>query len=131
MDRRELEQATGNRQPATGNRQYRRSGSRFARSLSGIAGCRLPVAGCLLPVVFLVLLSSPAATETFVRVLTASATVRTGPSADFRSLYTAQRGEVLPVAERATRGYWLRVELEDGSTGWVWWTWRPRPARRD
>jgi hypothetical protein len=57
--------------------------------------------------------------DAFVRVLTSSATVRTGPGADYREMHSAQRGEVLSVKERGTRGYWWKVELEDGSTGWV------------
>jgi hypothetical protein len=31
----------------------------------------------------------------------------------------AERGTVFPVRERGTRGFWLRVELDDGTTGWV------------
>ena len=69
--------------------------------------------------VVVALAATPAAADPYVRVLTSSATVRTGPGADFRPMHTAQRGEVLSVAERATRGYWFRVELEDGSSGWV------------
>ncbi len=60
-----------------------------------------------------------ASAESFVRVLTGSAVVRTGPGADYRPMHTARRGEVLPVAERGTRGFWLRVDLDDGSSGWV------------
>jgi hypothetical protein len=63
--------------------------------------------------------SNVAAAEPFVRVLTGTAVVRTGPGADFREMHTARRGEVLSVAERGTRGYWFRVELEDGSSGWI------------
>jgi hypothetical protein len=57
--------------------------------------------------------------ESFVRVLTQQASVRTGPSADYRQIYTAERGEVLQVVERGTRGYWFKVELDDGSSGWI------------
>jgi opacity protein-like surface antigen len=66
-------------------------------------------------------LSLPAAAhaDSFVRVLTSSATVRTGPGADYREMHVAQRGEVLQVKERGTKGYWWKIELEDGSTGWV------------
>ncbi len=69
----------------------------------------------------LVLLGAPALAraESFVRVLTQKASVRTGPGGDYRSIYTAGRGEVLQVVERGTRGYWFKVELEDGSSGWI------------
>lgn len=63
--------------------------------------------------------STVASAEPFVRVLSGTAIVRTGPGADFREVHTARRGEVLSVAERGTRGYWFRVELEDGSSGWI------------
>jgi hypothetical protein len=61
----------------------------------------------------------PAAAETFVRVITQRAHVRTGPGATFRSMFLAERGNVLAVKERGTKGYWFRVELEDGTTGWI------------
>ncbi len=60
-----------------------------------------------------------AAAATYVRVLTQRAKVRTGPGPDFRTMYVAERGTIFPVRERGTRGYWLRVELDDGTTGWV------------
>jgi hypothetical protein len=66
-----------------------------------------------------VLLPSVARAEAFVRVLSQKATVRTGPSAEYRGIYTAERGDVLEVVERGTRGYWFRVELDDGSSGWI------------
>ncbi len=69
--------------------------------------------------VVLVLASGVAHADAFVRVLTSEATVRTGPGADYREMHTARRGDVLAVKERGTRGYWWKVELEDGSTGWV------------
>jgi hypothetical protein len=57
--------------------------------------------------------------ESFVRVLSQRASVRTGPGADYRTIYTAERGDVLEVVERGTRGYWFKVELDDGSSGWI------------
>jgi hypothetical protein len=73
--------------------------------------CALLAAVCLL--------AGTATADPYVRVLTSSAVVRTGPGAGFREMHTARRGEVLAVAERGTRGYWFRVELEDGSSGWI------------
>jgi hypothetical protein len=57
--------------------------------------------------------------DAFVRVLTQAATVRTGPGASYRDIHTAHRGDVYSVKERGTRGYWWKIELEDGSTGWI------------
>jgi hypothetical protein len=57
--------------------------------------------------------------DTFVRVITQDAAIRTGPGGDFRTMKTAERGEVFEVEERGTRGYWLRVALDDGTSGWV------------
>ena len=67
----------------------------------------------------LLALAAPLRAETFVRVITQRAHVRTGPGADFRSMYVAVRGAVMAVKERGTKGYWFRVELEDGTTGWI------------
>jgi hypothetical protein len=70
-------------------------------------------------VALLCLAPAAARGDAFVRVLTSSALVRTGPGADFREVHTARRGDVLGVRARGTRGYWLEVELDDGSTGWI------------
>ena len=67
----------------------------------------------------ILLASTTAHADAFVRVLTSTATVRTGPGADYREMHDAKRGDVLSVKERGTRGYWWKVELEDGSTGWI------------
>jgi hypothetical protein len=65
------------------------------------------------------LAARPAEGAVFVRVLTQRAKVHTGPGSEFRTVYVAERGSIFPVLERGTRGYWLRVELDDGTTGWV------------
>lgn len=57
--------------------------------------------------------------EAFVRVLVQRAKIRTGPGAGFRTMFVADRGEVLGVRGRGTRGFWYKVELPDGTTGWV------------
>ena len=55
----------------------------------------------------------------YARVVVERAALRTGPGATFRLVRTAEQGETFPVRERAPRGYWLRVELPDGSTAYV------------
>jgi hypothetical protein len=48
-----------------------------------------------------------------------TAALRTGPGASFRIVRVAAQGDTFPVQERGTRGYWLRVELPDGSLAWI------------
>jgi hypothetical protein len=59
------------------------------------------------------------AREPYLRVIAQDAPIRTGPGAEYRELYRAERGEVLPVLRRGTRGFWLQVRLDDGTTGWI------------
>ncbi|MFT3922844.1 MAG: SH3 domain-containing protein [Myxococcales bacterium] len=59
------------------------------------------------------------ASEVFARVIVETAPLRTGPGPGFRIAKLAARGETFRVHERATRGYWLRVELSDGSLAYV------------
>lgn len=68
-----------------------------------------------------VVVAAPAAAraEAYVRVLTQRAKVHTGPGAEFRTIYVVERGQVLEVVERGTRGYWFRVMLDDGTSGWI------------
>jgi len=60
-----------------------------------------------------------ASAEAYLRVIAQHAPVHTGPAASYREIYVAERGEVLEVVERGTRGYWFRVALDDGTTGWI------------
>lgn len=68
-----------------------------------------------------VILCAPgdAAAEAFVRVISQRASIHTGPGARYRQLYVAERGDIYEVLERGTQGFWFRVKLEDGTTGWV------------
>jgi hypothetical protein len=59
------------------------------------------------------------ADQVFGRVVVELAPLRTGPGPGFRIVRLAVRGERFPIRERATRGYWLRVELPDGSLAYV------------
>ncbi len=61
----------------------------------------------------------PARADAYLRVIAQHAPVHTGPGAQYRDVYHAERGEVFPVLERGARGYWFRVELEDGTSGWI------------
>lgn len=59
------------------------------------------------------------ADEPFLRVIAQRAPVHSGPGPSYREIYVAERGDVFQVLERGTKGYWFRVELEDGTTGWI------------
>ena len=60
-----------------------------------------------------------AAADAYLRVIAQRAPVHTGPAASYREIYYAKRGEVFQVLERGTRDYWFKVELDDGTTGWI------------
>lgn len=64
-------------------------------------------------------LARPAGADAYLRVISQKAPVHTGPGASYRELYVAERGEVFQVLERGGDGFWFRVELEDGTTGWI------------
>ncbi len=61
----------------------------------------------------------PAEAEAYLRVISQRAPVHTGPGGSYRELLVAERGDVFQVLERGGAGYWFRVELEDGTTGWI------------
>jgi hypothetical protein len=63
--------------------------------------------------------ASTAAAEAYLRVIAQEAPVHTGPGSTYREVYHAERGDVFVVIERGTRGYWFKVVLEDGTTGWI------------
>jgi hypothetical protein len=58
--------------------------------------------------------------EAFLRVISQRAPIHTGPSAQYREIFVAERGDVFEVLERGTQSYWFRIELEDGTTGWIY-----------
>jgi hypothetical protein len=69
-----------------------------------------------------VVLSAPAARaedEALVRVIAEEAGVHTGPGFGYRVVYVAKRDEVLPAIGRATNDHWFRVQLPDGTYGWI------------
>ena len=75
-----------------------------------------------LAAVFAVLLAASTARaddQALVRVIAEAASVRTGPGFAYRTVYRANQGEVLTVIGRATHDHWFRVELPDGTYGWV------------
>jgi len=57
--------------------------------------------------------------ELYARVIVTATAVNSGPGPSYRRVYVAHRGEVFPIRARGTSGYWFRVELPDGTTGWI------------
>ena len=57
--------------------------------------------------------------DAFVRVITQKAPVRSGPGNGYREVFVAERNQVFAVVERGTQGYWFKIELDDGTTGWI------------
>lgn len=67
-------------------------------------------------------LAAPAARaedEALVRIVAEQADVHTGPGFGYRVIYVARRDEVLPAIGRATNDRWFRVQLPDGTYGWL------------
>jgi hypothetical protein len=57
--------------------------------------------------------------EALVRIIAEEAGVHTGPGFGYRVVYVAKRDEVLPAIGRATNDHWFRVQLPDGTYGWI------------
>jgi hypothetical protein len=73
-----------------------------------------------LVVLFVVLLASgTASAEAYLRVIAQKASVHSGPSNGYRETAVVTRNQVFQVLERSTRDYWFKVELEDGTSGWI------------
>jgi hypothetical protein len=63
--------------------------------------------------------ASRAEADAYLRVISQKASIYTGPSANYREVYVAQRDQVFTVLARGTRDYWFKIELEDGTSGWI------------
>ncbi len=63
--------------------------------------------------------SSRADADAYLRVIGQKASVRSGPGGNYREVFIAERGQVFQVLERGTRDYWFKVELDDGTSGWI------------
>jgi hypothetical protein len=64
-------------------------------------------------------LASQADAEPYLRVIAAKTEVRSGPGPSYREIYIAERNQVFQVVERGTQGYWFKIELDDGTSGWI------------
>jgi hypothetical protein len=79
----------------------------------------LKVAAAAFLMVVLVATTARAEDQALVRVVAEQASVRTGPGFGYRVVYRANLGEVLTAIGRATNDHWFRVELPDGTYGWI------------
>ena len=75
--------------------------------------------GACIAVVLLTTLPARADDRALVRVIAEEAQVHTGPGFAFRVVYSAKLNEVLPAIGRASHDHWFRVELPDGTYGWI------------
>jgi hypothetical protein len=57
--------------------------------------------------------------EVFARVTEAEGEVRAGPGVSYRVIHHAVRGDAFLLEGRETTGYWLRIVLPDGRTGYI------------
>lgn len=64
-------------------------------------------------------LAADADAEAYLRVIAQKASVHSGPGIGYREVAVATRDQVYEVLERGTNGYWFKVELEDGTSGWI------------
>jgi hypothetical protein len=55
----------------------------------------------------------------YARVLVDTTSILAGPDPSYRKIMSAHRDALLPVRARASRGYWLEVELPDGTSGFI------------
>ena len=69
--------------------------------------------------VVLLLLVGRADAEAYLRVIAQKTPVHSGPGNGYREVYIAERNQVFQVLERGTRDYWFKIELDDGTTGWI------------
>lgn len=70
-------------------------------------------------VALVALAPSVAEADAYLRVIAQTASVHTGPGAGYREVFVAERDQVFPVLERGSRDFWFKIELEDGTTGWI------------
>jgi hypothetical protein len=64
-------------------------------------------------------LAGEAAADAYLRVVSQDAPIHSGPGKGYRELHLAERGDVYRVLARAGDGFWLKVELDDGTSGWI------------
>ncbi len=79
----------------------------------------MKIAAAAFLMVVLVATTARAEDQALVRVVAEQASVRTGPGFAYRVIHLAKMGDVLTAVGRATNDHWFRVELPDGTYGWI------------
>ena len=65
-------------------------------------------------------LSARAEADAFLRVIAQKTPIHSGPGGGYRIVAYGERDHVFKVLERGTaNGFWFKIELEDGTTGWI------------
>jgi len=72
-----------------------------------------------LVVIAIVCIAGAAHADAYLRVIAQKASVYSGPGTTYRELAVVDRNQVFQVLERGTRDYWFKIELEDGTPGWI------------
>jgi hypothetical protein len=72
-----------------------------------------------LVIVACLLAAGRADAEAYLRVIAQRTPVRSGPGSGYREVAIAERNQVYEVLERATTDYWFKIELDDGTSGWI------------
>jgi hypothetical protein len=57
--------------------------------------------------------------DAFARIVVEESALRSGPGVSHRIVYVAHRGETFIIESRKGSGFWLKVVLPDGRSGWV------------
>lgn len=55
----------------------------------------------------------------YARVIVDRTDLRSGPGASYQRVRVAERGDTFRVVQRASTGYWFRVELPEGTFAWI------------
>lgn len=63
--------------------------------------------------------AADARAEAYLRVIAQRASIHSGPGPGYREVAVADRDQVFTVLARGTRDFWFKVELEDGTSGWI------------
>jgi hypothetical protein len=64
-------------------------------------------------------MATRAEADAYLRVIAQKTEVRSGPGAGYREVAIAERGQVFSVLERGTSDFWFKIELDDGTSGWI------------
>lgn len=72
-----------------------------------------------LVVLLLVCAPAVARADAYLRVIAQRASVYSGPGTGYRELAVVNRNQVFQVLERGTRDFWFKIELDDGTPGWI------------